>query len=101
MCVALTGRTNDLNLLRYTSLKKSLAKKEPSTNDKTQRFRLYDCEVISGNSGGPVLEETPDGLRLSGVIVASSGHRGDALVVPVGAWLRDTWRRALAQSQRN
>lgn len=69
--------------------------------NKTQRFRLYDCEVISGNSGGPVLEETPDGLRLSGVIVASSGHRGDALVVPVGAWLRDTWRRALAQSQRN
>ena len=35
ICAAHTGRTNDRNLLRYTSLKKSLAKKEPSTNDKT------------------------------------------------------------------
>jgi V8-like Glu-specific endopeptidase len=46
------------------------------------------CEVISGNSGGPVLVPVDGGWAVAAVIVARREPDGQALAVPVGTWLR-------------
>jgi hypothetical protein len=57
---------------------------------------LYDCEVVSGTSGGAVIVETEDGPALAAVIVARHGRDGEALAVPISTWLREK----LLQAQR-
>jgi V8-like Glu-specific endopeptidase len=52
------------------------------------------CEVVSGNSGGPVLVDTGDGWAVAAVLVARQEPHGWALAVPVDAWLRRQWLAA-------
>ncbi len=46
---------------------------------------LVDCPVQHGNSGGPLLLETPDGWRVIGVITAD--YKGLALATRADGWL--------------
>jgi V8-like Glu-specific endopeptidase len=52
------------------------------------------CEVISGNSGGPVLVQTGGAWAVAAVLVARQEPHGWALAVPVDAWLRRQWLAA-------
>lgn len=63
----------------------------------TLGLRLYGCEVVSGNSGGPVLEKTKTGWTLTGVIVARRGPSGHALSASVNDWLIAHWRSAMVR----
>lgn len=67
-------------------------------NAQTAPMWRFDCEVIAGNSGGPVIVVTDDGPKVAGVIVARSQEDGDAWVAPVDDWLLGHWFQAL---QRN
>jgi V8-like Glu-specific endopeptidase len=44
-----------------------------------------NCPTEHGSSGGPVFAETGEGLRLAGIMVATSGARA-SFVMPVTAW---------------
>jgi protease YdgD len=57
----------------------------------------YGCEVVGGHSGGAVVVQTPQGPALAAIIVARAEDTGDALAVPVGTWLREKQRQALAR----
>lgn len=59
---------------------------------------VFDCEVVSGNSGGPVLHKTEDGWVLAAVIVARAGEEGHGLAVPVDDWMRGIWQEALQRA---
>lgn len=64
-----------------------------------QSVLLLDCEVISGNSGGPVL--VPLGDRWAVVAIVAGRLGGDApqaLAVPVDDWLMDQWHEAMARA---
>ena len=54
-----------------------------------------DCSAIGGNSGGAVLARAEDEWQLAGVIVASNGRNGSAIVVEIDQWLRDHVEDAL------
>ena len=58
----------------------------------------YGCEVVGGHSGGAVVVQTPQGPALAAIIVARAEGSGDALAVPVGTWLREKYRQALARN---
>ncbi|WP_299967285.1 trypsin-like peptidase domain-containing protein [uncultured Roseobacter sp.] len=59
-----------------------------------------DCEVISGNSGGPVLAQTDAGWVIIGVVAQRiGGYEPRALAVPVGDWLLEEWRQGLARAR--
>lgn len=62
---------------------------------------LYECEVVSGNSGGAALEKVGEEWKLVGVIVARANQEGDALVAPVNQWLMGEWRRAMARAAKS
>lgn len=63
----------------------------------TSGVQRYGCEVVEGHSGGAVIVQTPNGPALAAVIVARSDTTGDALAVPVGTWLREKHRQAMAR----
>lgn len=63
-----------------------------------RRMLSVQCEVIGGNSGGPVLVPHEGGWAVSAVIVARAGPLGYALAVPVGDWIMDHWRDAVARA---
>ncbi|MCV3271197.1 trypsin-like serine peptidase [Roseobacter sinensis] len=68
----------------------------PTLSDPRQPVLLLGCEVISGNSGGPVLVPVGDAWTLVAVVAGRVG--GDApraLAVPVDDWLMDQWRAAM------
>lgn len=58
------------------------------------RVWVYECEVISGNSGGPAVSIGENGPEVVGVIAGRIGDRGRALVVPVNDWLIYQWQLA-------
>ncbi len=61
-----------------------------------------NCGVISGNSGGAVLVNGPQGWQLAGVIVARKEPEGTALAAEVNDWLREhvseAWKREAERS---
>jgi len=54
---------------------------------------FMDCEVVSGNSGSPVIDMSPVGPRVVGVVSATAG--GGALAITLQDWMRvhlpDAW----------
>ena len=58
----------------------------------TDKIAVYDCPVVSGNSGGPVLTRTDAGWKLVGVV--SSQFRGQgrlgAIAVRDLTWVRES-----------
>lgn len=54
------------------------------------------CEVLPGNSGGPIFAEQDGAWAVRGVVSARVGS--DALVVPVGDWVRREVAEHLAKS---
>jgi hypothetical protein len=60
--------------------------------------------VTSGNSGGAVLVETPEGWQLAAVIVARNGPEGTAVAVAINDWLRqlvsEAWARDAERAAR-
>lgn len=79
-------------LLGYPhTTKNTLAGREgcPALSAHTLPVHRYGCEVVSGISGGAVLVKTARGPALAAIIVARHGKNGDALAVPVNAWLRE------------
>lgn len=57
---------------------------------------VLDCEVISGNSGGPVLVAVGDDWTVVAVVAARIGGTSPrALAVPVGDWVMSHWRAAM------
>lgn len=79
-------------LLGYPhSQQNTLAGREgcPALSAPNRTVQRYGCEVVSGVSGGAVLVETAQGPALAAIIVARHGKDGDALAVPVNAWLRE------------
>ncbi|MDW3225582.1 MAG: serine protease [Paracoccaceae bacterium] len=60
---------------------------------------LLDCEVISGNSGGPVLAAVGDGWKVVAVIAGRVGGPSPrTLAVPLGDWVMAHWRDALMRA---
>ncbi len=60
------------------------------------RMMLLGCEVISGNSGGPVMVPLGTGWALVGVVAGRvGGAEPQALAVPVDDWLMREWRAAM------
>ncbi|WP_299830600.1 serine protease [uncultured Roseobacter sp.] len=56
---------------------------------------VIDCEVVSGNSGGPVLAQVDGDWHLVGVIVGRIGSENPTtLAVPVDDWITDHWEDA-------
>ena len=55
---------------------------------------LFGCEVISGNSGGPVIIHRNSQVVIAGVITARAAGGDQAMVVPVDLWVRRKWREA-------
>jgi hypothetical protein len=57
----------------------------------TSRSYVYqlNCHVISGNSGGPVLQRAVGGWHLVGVVSAKTGVAGPgrAIVARIGRWI--------------
>lgn len=69
--------------------------------DTTPLILFIDCEVIAGNSGGPVLTATDTGWRIIAVIAARmDGPTPRSMAVPIGDWvlqhLQDATARAVA-----
>ncbi|WP_299739325.1 trypsin-like peptidase domain-containing protein [uncultured Roseobacter sp.] len=61
---------------------------------------LLDCEVISGNSGGPVLAQTGDDWTVVAVVAGrTGGNTPQALAVPVGDWVMSHWRDAMNRAE--
>lgn len=56
---------------------------------------LVECEVIAGNSGGPVLVRDGEGWQVAAVVVARYDTDGYALAAPVGNWVIGHWQDAL------
>ncbi|GFE52356.1 serine protease [Roseobacter cerasinus] len=57
---------------------------------------MLGCEVIAGNSGGPVLAQTDIGWAVVAIVSArTSGPTSRALTVPVDDWLMEQWRAAM------
>lgn len=55
-----------------------------------------DCEVIAGNSGGPVLAQVGAGWAIVAIVSArASDPTPRALTVPVDDWLMEQWRAAM------
>jgi len=63
-----------------------------------ERKLLLDCAVISGNSGAPVVVQTPQGWQIVAVVVATRGGSG-AQAVPVSDWVRREYRAAVRRAQ--
>ncbi|WP_299674389.1 trypsin-like serine protease [uncultured Roseobacter sp.] len=58
------------------------------------------CEVISGNSGGPVLVPVGSDWALVAVVAGRiGGAQPQALAVPVDDWLMAQWQEALARAE--
>ncbi|MEP2641245.1 trypsin-like serine protease [Roseobacter sp.] len=63
------------------------------------RALILDCEVISGNSGGPVLATVgPDTVMVAVVTARLGGAQPMALAVPVDEWLIAQWDAAQARA---
>lgn len=63
-----------------------------------ERKLFLDCAVISGNSGAPVLVQTPQGWQVVAVVVATRGGSG-AQAVPVSDWVRQEYLAAVRRAQ--
>ena len=61
----------------------------------------YGCEVISGNSGGPVLTRDPAGWSITAVIVARADDNGSAFASPVDQWVLDHWQSAIRRAEES
>ncbi|WP_222869378.1 hypothetical protein ROLI_012930 [Roseobacter fucihabitans] len=60
---------------------------------------LLDCEVIAGNSGGPVLARGGDGWMVIGVISARlNATPPRSIAVPIDDWVLSHWRAAMARA---
>lgn len=59
---------------------------------------VLDCEVIPGNSGGPVLVPVGDGWRIVAIVTGRMGGATPrALAAPVDDWLIRQWQEALVR----
>ncbi|WP_299867788.1 trypsin-like peptidase domain-containing protein [uncultured Roseobacter sp.] len=57
---------------------------------------VLDCEVIPGNSGGPVLAADGDGWTIVAIVSGRvGGEAPQALAAPVDDWLIGQWQAAL------
>ena len=54
-------------------------------NPVVENVIFMNCEVVSGNSGSPVLDLTPVGPRVVGVVSATTN--GGALAVTLQDWM--------------
>ncbi|MEM6890229.1 MAG: trypsin-like peptidase domain-containing protein [Pseudomonadota bacterium] len=61
-------------------------------------FLRIDCEVVSGNSGAPVLVRQDNGWAVAAVVVARAEPGGQALAVAVSDWIVDKWREAMSRA---
>ncbi|MBW4708480.1 trypsin-like serine protease [Roseobacter sp. YSTF-M11] len=62
---------------------------------------ILDCEVINGNSGGPVLARVTNEWVLVAVVAGRVGGETPlALAVPVDEWLLRHWRAALVRAEQ-
>lgn len=96
-------RRGDLTLLGYHKLRPHVLNGRddcPSLSPPAQPILVVGCEVISGNSGGPVLARTQDGWVVVAVLVGRAGGANPrALAVPVDAWLMTQWQYAMARAE--
>jgi V8-like Glu-specific endopeptidase len=80
-----------LTVLGYQQRNRDVLNGRSDCTVATSRSYVYqlDCHVISGNSGGPVLQDTSHGWQLVGVISAKTGVAGPgrAIVARIGRWI--------------
>lgn len=83
--------TAPLTVLGYQHRNRNILNGRDDCAVVASRLVVYQlsCDVISGNSGGPVLQHTKDGWQLVGVVSAKTGVAGPgrAIVARIGQWI--------------
>lgn len=95
-------RLGDLALLGYHRKRPNVinGRFDCSTiSESSPSILLLECEVISGNSGGPVLAAVGDEWKVVAVIAGRVGGTSPrTLAVPLGDWVMAHWRDAVVRA---
>ncbi|MGZ2257577.1 trypsin-like serine peptidase [Roseobacter sp. A03A-229] len=95
-------RIGDLTILGYHRKRPHVLNGRPDCPTLTtapEAVLMLGCEVISGNSGGPVLVPIGTGWALVAVVAGRvGGDDPQALAVPVDDWLMDQWQAAMERA---
>lgn len=96
-------RVGELSILGYHRKRPNVINGRFDCNtdpDTTPQVVVLDCEVISGNSGGPVLASIGQEWAVVAVVSARiSGNSPRALAAPIGDWVLGHWQEAKARAK--